>query len=199
MTRRVLSKHASLSIFAIAALASGSLGCQGPYVWTGRSGNGEAAGMVVSDGDVLVYVCGGDQNFLTVHSWLNGEVVSNNSVQVYSEQWDGYGYLDSPSAYLDVSDSAGNFVSFSMESAKDGIDGLYEVFDSGCRTGAVVWTDSGGEAHLQGVWCDEQGNRAQVTPVGPVTLTNDGIQVSVDLTQIGLTGEKTLYVTRAEP
>ncbi|MBK8256414.1 MAG: hypothetical protein IPK82_27565 [Polyangiaceae bacterium] len=199
MTSRSFWGHASVSILAVAALAGGSLGCQGPFVWTGQNENGEAAGMVVSDGDVLVYVCGGDQSFLTLHSWLNGEVISNNSVQVYSEQWDGYGYLDSQSAWFDVSDPQGNFVSFQMDSARDDIDGLYEVFDSGCRTGAVVWTDSAGEAHLQGVWCDEQGNRAQVTPVGPVTLTNEGIQVSIDLTQIGLTGEKTLYVTRAEP
>jgi hypothetical protein len=42
--------------------------------------------------------------------------------------------------------------------------GLYESHELGCRTGVIVWQANGADCPSQGVWCDEAGERGQVTP-----------------------------------
>lgn len=43
--------------------------------------------------------------------------------------------------------------------------GLYESYELGCRSGVIVWRAEGGpNCRAQGVWCDESGERGQVTP-----------------------------------
>ena len=79
--------------------------------------------------------------------------------------------------------------------AEGELTGLYSVMDSGCRTGVIVQDDGGGEPSLQGTWCDENGNFAQVTPVYPIQVVGGQLHVQVDLGPLGL-GIRDLYVTR---
>jgi hypothetical protein len=190
----------SETLLVAALFGLGAAGCNRSYTWvgpvTGPEGDGDAlAGIALDDGALRAYVAGGPQTYATLSRWYEGRVESYGSFNVASAEWTMNGSVSDQFAWANFFD--GSTQSFFVEASivDDEISGVYSVEDAGCRTGVVVM-DDGGAPRLQGTWCDEEGRRAQVTPVEPIELVNGEIHVQVDLTPFGLGGVRDLFVTR---
>jgi hypothetical protein len=155
------------------------LGCSGEPegTWISRLEGTDAWLAVRAEGGAAAaYVCGGPTTMATHSRWMHTTEV-DGSLSFAADGWSltferdddgGSGELISPDA-----------VSLAVNAKKvtdGGIDGLYTAFDSGCRDGLII--DGGGS---QGTWCDDSGLFAEVTPLQPIALTDQGIAVSIPL------------------
>ncbi len=142
-------------------------------------------GIVTSADKVTFYVCGGDKTYNTMTRWFSGPAgttLSKNGWKVTVGAGFNKGAVITPQGKSHAW-SARPVVTGSAE-------GLYAVFDAGCRTGAVVTgSGPGTDPQLQGTWCD--GKRyAQVIPILPGVLVGDAIPVQIPLPE----GAKQLLV-----
>jgi hypothetical protein len=187
-----------VALAGLLAAGCGGSGASSAPAFLGRvTDQGEDAVIgAVSDGtDVSFYVCGGPSSFASETHWFLGKVGAGGALDVTANGWHLTGNLDMGSGQV-VTDQA-RTLSWSARPAAGALEGLYQVMDGACRTGAVVGDFGDGMGtRLQGTWCGGGSQYAQVTPIkNPLTLDGEGIQVQVE----GQTA-KTLVVARiAEP
>jgi hypothetical protein len=133
----------------------------------------------VSDGEhVVLYVCGGESSFASLTHWFQGPLGPDGTFSLRSGAFTAQG--DLASGHGGLTSDTGGPLSFSLAPAADPLEGLYATMDGSCRTGAVVGGfGEAGALALQGVWCDGEGDYAQVTPLQPMVLTERGIGVTV--------------------
>lgn len=183
------------SFFALFCSACGE---SEPVTYVGApKGNELAFGLVEGEGAVVAYVCGGSQTFATHSRWFTGPLDADGNFSANADGWTLTGTIgktdkDVVSAALVAPDKTSTDLSATRGIAGS-TDGLYDVQDSGCRTGVVAWTDPVGQRQLQGTWCDDKDHFAQVTPVLPITESDKGLHVTVDLSPLML-DKRDLYV-----
>ncbi|MFO0592322.1 MAG: hypothetical protein U0441_32555 [Polyangiaceae bacterium] len=186
---------ALVSSFAILCSACGE---SAPVTYVGApKGNDLAFGIVSGEGAVVAYVCGGSSTYATHSRWFTGPLDADGKFSAEADGWTLSGTIgaadsDSVTATLVAPDMTSSDLSASRGLAGS-TDGLYDVEDSGCRTGVVTWTDPVGQPQLQGTWCDDKDEFAQVTPVLPITVSDKGLHVVVNLAPFGLP-KRDLYV-----
>jgi hypothetical protein len=185
-------------LFCAALLAPGAAGCSRSYTWVGAVPETDAlAAIAVDDGALRAYVCGGPLTYATLTRWYEGQVEGQGSFNVTSGEWTMTGGVSDTNAFANFFDGSSQALFLEAEMVDDGLSGLYSVEDSGCHTGVIVMDNGAGAPILQGTWCDEQGHRAQVTPVAPIELVDGAIHVQVDLSPFGQGGGiRDLFVTR---
>jgi hypothetical protein len=170
----------------------GSPSSSGPFVGT-LAGTTAMVGLV-RDGDQLAaYVCGREDTLASHTRWFNGALendgdtfnldVDEATFTLNGDDWSLSGAITADGVSGTLVDPDGTSSSFVLEVAAAGsLSGLYSVLDGDCRSGLIV-SDPGATGTLitQGAWCDGSGLIKQVTPMSPVTLTDDGaLQVTVD-------------------
>lgn len=172
--------------------AACALGCtdpgEAPSQWVGALPGTDLALALTSEGDgaLRAYVCGGPDTYATHSRWFEGTLTADGAFDAVREGWALTGDAGPDGASGTLTSPDGDELPFDAHPATAPLEGLYFALDSGCRTGAVVWTGAAGEPSLQGTWCDDQSHFEQVTPVLPITLTAEGIHVRVDRTEIGM-------------
>ena len=159
-----------------------SVPAQGIYV--GEVEGTTAMVGLVRDGAVLsAYVCGREDTLATHTRWFHGALNEDGGTfALQADSWTLSGTFegDALSGTLDAPDDSSSTVLLEMAAA-DTLGGLYSVVDSECRAGLIVIdAETAGTLVTQGAWCDGSGLVMQVTPMMPVVLTGEGIQVSVD-------------------
>jgi hypothetical protein len=187
-----------LAALALAAIAPALGGCgERSFTWVGVVEDTDAVGAVtVEEGALRAYVCGGPDTYSTLSRWFSGNLNGANRVATTTDGWSFQGEVGEGYAIAEIISPEGDYYVLDATSPDDELAGLYSVEDAGCRTGAVVYEAPAGGLELQGTWCDDQGHRAQVTPVYPISVTEKGILVQVDLEPLGLGGVRDLHVTR---
>lgn len=177
----------SLQTVVCMGLVLAAAGCESSPqgTWVARVQGADAwLGVKVEGEDASAFVCGGVDNLATHTRWMYGEPDGD---EVTFEQ-DGV-RLD---AHLEVSSVTGNLtvqgqlfpIDMHLSVAKD-LEGVYTGLDAGCRAGLIIVApNEEGQSTARGAWCDDLGHMAQVTPVQPIELTEQGIAVEAD-TAIG--------------
>jgi hypothetical protein len=138
-----------------------------------------------NDQHVVVYACGGPTSIQEWTHWYGGALSSPEAFEVMADAWSVEGQRDASGWKGNVKAPTGITYAWSAASAPAGtIAGLYGVVDGGCRTGVIVEQSSpSASPGVQGAWCDGKGQFEQVTPILPVALTAQGIEVVVNLSQ----------------
>lgn len=145
--------------------------------------------------DASAFVCGGTNNLGSHTRWMYAEPDGDEA----SFEQDGVS-LDVTLAVSQVTgtlNAHGQSVPVDLHLAvtKD-LEGVYGAIDAGCRAGLIIVTPTdGGQQFARGAWCDDFGHFSQVTPVEPVALTPNGIEVSAD-TALGI---RTFFVQPVHP
>lgn len=177
----------------LAALVTLSLltGCgEPPVTLVGDLAETDARVGFAIDGELVVaYVCGGTQTMASHTRWFDDDLFGSE-FEAESGGW-------TLTAQVDEAEVVGQLISPDEESweltlTEEGA--LFESADSGCQDGAVLGPD-GGELAVQGVWCDEIGSLAQVTPVVGLSLDLEVLPVQVE-TDSGL---RSFDMTRVAP
>jgi hypothetical protein len=121
---------------------------------------------VATDGENgVAYICGGEETMATHTRWFGDDIWAGElTAQTSDWEFSADVYEDGADGFLTSPD--GDVWEFSLTDAG----GLYQAEDAGCKDGAVLGPDANGELSLQGVWCDEVGSLAQVTPVTTLAL-----------------------------
>ncbi len=180
---------------SLLALTCAACGEAAPVTWVGApKSNDVAFALVEGDGAAVAYVCGGPTSFSKYSRWFTGPLDEQGAFTAEADGWTLEGTIGaSVSATLTGPDGSTLDLGATRAEASSATDGLYEVTDSGCRTGVIAWTDPVGQPALQGTWCDDEMNAQQVTPVYPIEHTDKGIHVTVDLSPFNLP-KRDLYV-----
>lgn len=141
------------------------------------AGSDAVIGAVVQDGHAAVYVCGGASTFGTMSRWYEATLGNDGEFMTGKDGWGIYVLFTpgAPTVTGSLHTPQGADLTFSVAVATSGADGLYEAFDSGCRTGVVVTGSK-----VQGTWCDSLGHFAQVTPVKVADVLPAGFAVTFD-------------------
>jgi hypothetical protein len=143
-------------------------------VAVGRIEDSDAVVALVRDGDgIVLYVCGGAATLDDWTRWFHGDA---GTVVPGANGWTVEIDDSEPSGV--VRDPEGEPHEF-VATPVSGTAGLYTAVDASCRTGVVVDADLA----AQGVWCDDLGHFAQVTPVTPIDA--QGFRVRVALPEGG--------------
>jgi hypothetical protein len=188
-------------LLCILGLLGSVAGCAGatedPFeISVGRiEGTDAVVGRVADGQKVTFYVCGGPASYGTLTRWFSGDDDASGSIWLEKGGWQITGDPGGHSGALLSPD--GKTLRWSTHAAREGTaEGLYAVADSGCRTGAVVLQPEGAAAPVvQGAWCSDKDQFAQVTPVIPAEISREGLAV-----RVGLPGVvKTLFVQPVRP
>ncbi len=178
----------------ISLLAAGcALGDEGasPVSAVGTvAGTDAVVGASTEGGLVTFYLCGGPSSYDTATRWFVGAGDASGAFTLKRDGWTVTGDLGQGSG--EVTSPDGETRAWRTHPATPGtLEGLYATVDSGCRTGAVILQpDASAEPRLQGAWCDDSGQFAQVTPILPVALTAQGVGIRV----LGASSKKDLFV-----
>ena len=172
-------------------------GCgQGPQTYVGTvQGTDAVIGAVEEDGRAVFYLCGGPTTYQSFTRWFSGATGGDGALSLSSAR-DGttFGLTGSLAAGSGTITTGTETLSWSASPASGATDGLYAAMNGSCRIGAVVGDLHGAGTALQGVWCEEKSGDVdvylQVTPITPVTVTAQGIEVEVH----GLPAPGTVYV-----
>ena len=182
---------------AAAALLLAGCG-QGAQAYVGSvEGTDAVVGAVTEDGKATFYLCGGATTFQSFTRWFSGAEGADGALSLESTR-DGttFGLTGSLAAGSGTITTGTQTLSWRAEPATGDMNGLYAAMNGSCRIGAVVGDLHGKGTALQGVWCEEKaGNEdvyLQVTPITPIALTPEGIEVQVE----GLPAAGALYVDR---
>ncbi|MFO0563267.1 MAG: hypothetical protein U0269_34915 [Polyangiales bacterium] len=162
-------------------------------VYVGRiAGSDLALGVVVEDGALVAYLCGGPSTLESHTSWLDG-ASRGASLSAQGPRASLSAVANGQRVDGTLVDSQGVRWAFSLARAADGSRaGLYESREGACRTGVILFDAETGAA--QGAGCDGQGRRSQVTPVRPMTVSTSGLAA-----QATLAPERVLYVRPVRP
>ena len=119
-------------------------------------------------------------------------VVDQDGFELASEAWESTGTVAGDTATGSLRDPDGMSHAWTLHAAPKGsLANLYSVMHSGCRTGVIVLDDGKTEEPaVQGGWCNGEGLIKQVTPMLPLALTSEGLEISVDLD----TGPESFFV-----
>jgi hypothetical protein len=120
--------------------------------------------------EIQAYVCGHGETLDSHTRWFEGELEGPDagSTELIRDDWRLRVVADGSSLNGELIAPGGEALSWSA--ARVSVDptsevGLYESFDTGCRSGVIVWEAiDGPECRAQGAWCDSSGTRGQVTP-----------------------------------
>jgi hypothetical protein len=172
-------------------------GCgQGAQTFVGSvEGTDAVVGAVTEDGRATFYLCGGETTYQPFTRWFSGATGADGALSLESTR-DGttFGLTGSLASGAGTITTGTETLRWSAEPASGAMSGLYAAMNGSCRIGAVVGDLHGQGTALQGVWCDEQADDTniylQVTPITPIALTSQGIQVEVE----GLPTAEKLYV-----
>jgi len=169
----------------------------GRQVFVGTvNGTNALAAMVSENGKVSMYVCGHGDTLESHTRWFNGDSNGQGFI-LDTGGWKSEGTFTAETATGTLTDPEGNSTDWAMNwAAKDNVSGLYSALHSDCRTGVVV-IDAGTakEPTVQGAWCNAEGLIKQVTPMTPVDLAPEGLEMSVELD----TGPESFFVQPHHP
>lgn len=134
----------------------------------------------VSNDELLLYVCGGENTFDRYSRWYAGTPAYGGLPTTLVS-------ADGSIAHVTVSDAGveGEVVELdgttltldAPRPTEDHPAALYAAMTDGCRTGVVVFTNEDGDAEARGTWCSAEGIYAQVTPILPVTSLSERMTV----------------------
>lgn len=119
---------------------------------------------------VQAYVCGQGPTLESHTRWFEGafEEQDGGLAELESDGWHLLARVTAAGMIGELSAPSGESLRWTAErtpgdSASEV--GLYQSYELGCRTGVIVWRAlPGPECSAQGVWCDDDGRRGQVTP-----------------------------------
>lgn len=170
--------------------ALGDAGASPPSAVGTVVGTDAVVGASTEGGLITFYLCGGPSSVATSTHWFVGTGDASGAFTLKREGWTVSGDLGQGAG--EVTSPEGETRAWSMHPATPGtLEGLYSTLDSGCRTGAVILQpDAASEPRLQGAWCNDGGQFAQVTPILPVALTERGVGIRV----LGGSSKKDLFV-----
>jgi hypothetical protein len=180
---------ALISLLA-AGCALGDEGSSPPSAVGTLVGTDAVVGASTAGGLVTFYVCGGAGSIDTATRWFVGAGDASGAFTLKRDGWTVTGDLGQGSG--EVTSPEGETRAWNTHPATPStLEGLYSTMDSGCRTGAVILQpDASAPPRLQGAWCDDGGQFAQVTPILPVALTEKGVGIRV----LGTASKKDLFV-----
>jgi hypothetical protein len=138
-------------------------------------GTDAAIATLVDAQGAVAYVCGGPTTFESWTRWYHGsddEGDADGEVALASADW--LLEIDDSGLSGSVLEPSGVAHAWSATPASEGT-GLFTAVDAGCRAGVVV----SGEESIQGVWCDDLGRFAQVTPVLPIDTLRFDVTVAL--------------------
>jgi hypothetical protein len=176
---------------ASAAALGGGAGCAGVEsvdpvsapVYVGNVAGTDALLAVVVDGEeVVAYVCGGPSSFETHSRWFRAPVgdTRERAINLENDGLSLVGSLEGSVARGELREPDGTIRSWTAAALHGGLAGLYAAEDEGCMTGVIVGeSEDGADPPAQGTWCNAAGVRAQVTPLQPILLQKNGLEVSV--------------------
>jgi len=116
------------------------------------------------------YVCGQGPTLESHTRWFQGALGTHDAgaAEIESEGWHlrvHEGATNLIGELVAPSGEALPWMADRIPESAASIVGLYESYELGCRTGVIVWqAQPGRSCSAQGVWCDEDGERGQVTP-----------------------------------
>jgi hypothetical protein len=171
-------------------LVGAAFGCGGGdavqerAVFVGAAADSEAKVAAVRRGDAFtLYVCGGADDIAVHTHWFSGTLTDDALSTSAPDGWEARGAFDESGAHGTFSAADGSTLTWSLDAAPEGSTaGLYGGDDSGCRTGVVVTPGQAAGSDVQGAWCDDEGDYAQVTPIR--TIDAQGFRVGAQ-TPIG--------------
>lgn len=143
-------------------------------------GTNALAAMVYEMGLVSFYVCGHGETLESHTRWFNGAPVGP-MFNLNTEGWSTTGTVGGDTVTGHLQDPDGQDLNWTLHRVEAGLSHLYSAMHSDCRTGVIVVDDGREEPAVQGAWCNGEGLIKQVTPMLPLALTFDGLEISVDL------------------
>lgn len=161
-----VKNSATLLLIGVLGAFGPACGDDEPSVFVGESSLHEQRVGIVRSGELVqAYVCGGEQNYADHSKWFLGNLADGqrqlslqNDDAVLELDFDGdrvavvYRGLATGDAPIDAEAVVAGSAA-----------GLYAGLDSGCRTGVVVTPGGSPDSvRVQGTWCDQQGQFAQV-------------------------------------
>lgn len=152
---------------------------------------GVSIGLTIQDGLVAGYACGDDPAIEPYPGWFVADAGAEQSIALERDGWTFVAAWSEESAEGVLREPSGAELHWSARPA-GGLSGTYAARDSGCTTGVVVV--DGHAPVVRGVWCNQDGELRQVTPVAPMTLVDGNLAVEVE--QAG--GTRTLEVAPVE-
>lgn len=139
--------------------------------YLGTVEGGETRIALVQHGlEIEAYVCGRGETLASHTRWFTGELAGTDAgaTKLVRDSWELRVLGDGSSLSGELIAPSGEALSWSAVRTRDDLAsevGLYESFDTGCRSGVIVWEAiDGPECGAQGAWCDDTGTRGQVTP-----------------------------------
>jgi hypothetical protein len=126
--------------------------------------------LVEAAGAIQGYVCGRGETLESHTRWFEGELGGPDAgtAELTSDDWQLQVRVATGRLNGELIAPNGDALRWSAERVGDSAAsevGLYESFDTGCRSGVIVWEAIAGPAcRAQGAWCDGTGTRGQVTP-----------------------------------
>ena len=184
-----MSRFACFALALLLPLAAGCAGADAPADARAASvgvvpGTDSVVGEVTQAGAFTLYICGGSADFATRTHWFSGTLDADGAMSVDAgDGWTASGAWTAGGADGAIVPPDGIALAWSASSVDDGAaPGLYAGEDAGCRTGVVVLGGGGGDPRVQGTWCSDGGEYAQVTPIRSVEP--QGFRVAA-VTQIG--------------
>lgn len=140
--------------------------------------------LVEAGGAIQAYVCGRGETLESHTRWFEGELGGADAgiADLTNDGWQLQVRVATGRVNGELIAPNGAALRWSAERIDGGAAnelGLYESFDTGCRSGVIVWEAiDGPDCRAQGAWCDETGTRGQVTPADctadePLRVTGD--------------------------
>lgn len=120
--------------------------------------------------ELTAYACGHGATLDEHTRWFSGELDGGDggAAELTADGWQLHVFADPASMRGELIAPDGRALAWTAARARldpESEVGLYESFDTGCRSGVIVWEAIPGDAcGAQGAWCDETGVRGQVTP-----------------------------------
>jgi hypothetical protein len=165
--------------------------------WLARLAGEDAwLGITVKGGEGAAFVCGSGDNVNTHTRWMKTEV-DNDNVVFRADGWELEVNLSEADAGGQLLEPSGSAIAFDAgRVSDDGGEGLFFGFDGVCGAGLLVLNGTPPDMpEALGAACVSVNERAQVNPVLPIALTNQGIAVRVESTA----GEREFFMERATP
>jgi hypothetical protein len=132
------------------------------------------------------YVCGAGPTLETHTRWFQGALDRDwQSAEIERDGWHLQVFASTGVLSGELVAPSGEALPWTADRVPENassVVGLYESYELGCRTGVIVWQTTGLDCPSQGVWCDESGDRGQVTPAkcdaddGPPSVLVRGVR-----------------------
>ena len=142
------------------------------------------AGMVVQNGRLSFYTCGIEHTLNDHTAWWSADIpAEGGEIVVEHHAWTlRVTRIEDNSAEGMLTNPDGHNVPWRLNLAHpDTGAGLYAAPGDMCRHGLILVDDGGAaDPRAQGAWCEGEGVFLQVTPVRPLAITPQGVEVYVD-------------------